>query len=254
MVEYHQEPQYLNPPARCILFGRPPELLMKIFLYCLPPDEWGSFSVWVGGSPSPHNHFCSSRAWNCQSTTVGLEGFEFPWAQLTQLTIQVSGGIEALALFRNCRSLEVCHLSPNGRRTPHTPPRMKIIHHHLRTLIVEDGPFAEGLLGCLVTPALSTLEFIRGNTESEVALRSILLFIENSSAKLTSLTLCYLELSPQDLVDLSSLIPTIVELDLQGLSEESLESLDVESNLPYVMFPHLKQTVHLVCVVYYFLT
>ncbi|KAF8874608.1 hypothetical protein BD779DRAFT_1790456 [Infundibulicybe gibba] len=211
MVEYHQEPQYLNPPARCILFGRPPELLMKIFLYCLPPDEWGSFSVWVGGSPSPHNHFCSSRAWNCQSTTVGLEGFEFPWAQLTQLTIQVSGGIEALALFRNCRSLEVCHLSPNGRRTPHTPPRMKIIHHHLRTLIVEDGPFAEGLLGCLVTPALSTLEFIRGNTESE------------------------------DLVDLSSLIPTIVELDLQGLSEESLESLDVESNLPYVMFPHLKQ-------------
>ncbi|KAF8874591.1 hypothetical protein BD779DRAFT_1678657 [Infundibulicybe gibba] len=108
-----------------------------------------------------------------QSMTTPLEGIEFPWAQLTQVSIQISSSTEALALFRDCTSLE------------------------------------------------------------------------NSSAKLTSLTLhSCISSSPQDLIDLSAVAPTITELDIHGLSDESLQHLTIKSNSPHgVLFPHLTRLV-----------
>ncbi|KAF8872287.1 hypothetical protein BD779DRAFT_349390 [Infundibulicybe gibba] len=160
-------------------------------------------------------------------------------------------------LFRACASLEMCHLQPvinSGRETSRTPPEPMVAHPRLRTLIVEDGPFSEGLLGRLVAPALSALEFIPNNmvlqSRSRVALQSILALITNSSAKLTSLILRpwlrrHFKWSPQDLVDLSDVLsPTITELVLDRLSDESLQCLAIKSDSPHgVLFPHLKRLV-----------
>ncbi|KAF8878836.1 hypothetical protein BD779DRAFT_1789131 [Infundibulicybe gibba] len=76
-----------------------------------------------------------------QLTTAGLRGIEFPWAQLTQLTIQISSSIEVLAPLRNCSSLQVCRLSPtpHGRRQVScTLPKSKAVLPRLQTLVVED--------------------------------------------------------------------------------------------------------------------
>ncbi|KAF8874612.1 hypothetical protein BD779DRAFT_249795 [Infundibulicybe gibba] len=49
---------------------------------------------------------------------------------------------------------------------------------------------------------------------------------------------------PQDLVDLSTLIPTVAELDLQGFREDSLRLLAIKSNSPHgILFPRLTRLV-----------
>ncbi|KAF8874603.1 hypothetical protein BD779DRAFT_249554 [Infundibulicybe gibba] len=88
---------------------------------------------------------CSSFQWAPQSrsVTVGLGGIEFPWAQLTRLTINnISSSTEALALLRDCSSLEVCYLTPSDHSRTETPPAPsapKTIHPHLRTLLNSPG-------------------------------------------------------------------------------------------------------------------
>ncbi|KAF8878837.1 hypothetical protein BD779DRAFT_1553422 [Infundibulicybe gibba] len=171
-----------------------------------------------------------------------LGGIEFPWAQLTQLTIQVSSSVQALALFMNCTSLEMCNLRPisdDRHDNSHTLPKSMVIHPRLRMLSVGSGRFSEGLFDYLVIPALSALKFNRiGGGRSRIALRSIL--IKNSSPKLTSLTLHGGGCSPQDLLDLSSLAPTITELDIYPLSDGAFQCLTVKSNSPHgVLFPRL---------------
>ncbi|KAF8871215.1 hypothetical protein BD779DRAFT_1680567 [Infundibulicybe gibba] len=192
-----------------------------------------------------------------QLMTAPLEGVEFPWARLTQLTIQVSSSTQALALFRDCSSLEMCHLRPvlhSRHETSPALPELMTAHRRLRTLIIEDGSFSKDLLGRLVAPALSVFEFIQNNmflkSRSRAILQLILLLITNSSAKLTSLTLRPwlhhdVRWSPQDLVDLSNaLSPTITELDLDRLSDESLQCLAIKSDSPHgVLFPRLKRLV-----------
>ncbi|KAF8872276.1 hypothetical protein BD779DRAFT_1679812 [Infundibulicybe gibba] len=120
------------------------------------------------------------------SPMVGLEGIEFPWAQLTRLTIQFHNTIETLALLRNCSSLEVLHLGSSrysGLETSPTPSEPKAVHHRLRAITFEDAPVNSGLflglLSSLVTPALSTLEFIRtANWIETHTIQPILLFIK----------------------------------------------------------------------------
>ncbi|KAF8870932.1 hypothetical protein BD779DRAFT_498293 [Infundibulicybe gibba] len=112
-------------------------------------------------------------------------------------------------------------LQPENNRTrepPRTLPESKTVRPRLRTLIMNSGPFAEGLLGCLMTPALSALKFTHiRHSNSSVTLRSLLLFVENSSAKLTSLVLSDVKCSLQDFIDLSSLTPR----SLNSTSEDS---------------------------------
>ncbi|KAF8874613.1 hypothetical protein BD779DRAFT_249796 [Infundibulicybe gibba] len=49
-LEAHPSP-FDSPPVHCAVFGIPPEILGEIFLHCLPPGKWGSFSasdpLWV---------------------------------------------------------------------------------------------------------------------------------------------------------------------------------------------------------------
>ncbi|KAF8872270.1 hypothetical protein BD779DRAFT_349073 [Infundibulicybe gibba] len=170
---------------------------LKIFHHHELPGQGGYIN---------HKHFplleslklicsCSSYTSPCRSVTAGLEGIEFPWAQLTRLAVKIPSSDEALALLKVCPSLKVCRLTPAQRsriEIPLTLPAPRVVHPCLRTLVIEDGPFTEGLLGCLVAPALSTLEFSQYDitqSRSGVILRSILLSIRNSSAGLTSLTL-----------------------------------------------------------------
>ncbi|KAF8868916.1 hypothetical protein BD779DRAFT_1682884 [Infundibulicybe gibba] len=91
---------------------------------------------------------------------------------------------------------------------------------------MEDGPFSTGLLDCLKAPDLSALELTQLNDSifklprrSINNSRSILLFTKNPSANLTSFTLRCVLCSPQDLVDLSSLIPMATRPDPEGLSD-----------------------------------
>ncbi|KAF8878835.1 hypothetical protein BD779DRAFT_1789130 [Infundibulicybe gibba] len=344
--------------THCVIFGHPPEILGEIFLHCLPPGEWGSFSAWnapwlltkvchswrevalstpllwsrlpmlePSGSDAwertwwgcnrlrrlefylknsmgtalslgfvlpldlddapflpliashlsrtehlkmeysdkllgkkvhiMHKHFplLKRLELTCSYTsdpfpvppselmTAPLEGVEFPWIQLTQLTIQVSSSVQALALFMNCTSLEMCDLRPisnNRHDNSRVLPKSMVIHPRLRTLSVEDGHFSEGLFDYLMIPALSALKFNWVDVwRSRAALQSIL--IGGSSPKLTSLTLRYhVQCSSRDLVDLSSLAPTITELDIYKLSDEALQCLTIRSNSPHgVLFPRL---------------
>ncbi|KAF8871209.1 hypothetical protein BD779DRAFT_1680563 [Infundibulicybe gibba] len=200
---------------------------------------------------------CWEPHWQTRSLMTGLGGIEFPWAQLTQLTIAVFNSAEALALLRDCSSLAVCCITRcnySSTERPPMPSAPKTVHSRLRALTVIDGPFSAGLLGCLVTPALSSLEFIQSSPPALVAydapggthnfFRLVLLFVQNSPMKLTSLTLRYVKCSPQGLADLSALITTAVELELEGFSEELLQPLAVKSSLPHgVLFPRLKRLV-----------
>ncbi|KAF8868921.1 hypothetical protein BD779DRAFT_816572 [Infundibulicybe gibba] len=179
-----------------------------------------------------------------------LEGAEFPWTQLTQLTIQFRNTIETLTLLRNCSSLEVFRLKIGwyaGSGASHTPPGQNLVHHHLRKISFEDdsstGLFV-GLLGCFITPALSTLEFIRSDTLRWDVMQSILSFIRNSSAELTSLTLNGIKCSSKQLTDLSTLMPMVTELDLYGLDGDSLRLLTIKSDSPHnILFPDLERLV-----------
>ncbi|KAF8870926.1 hypothetical protein BD779DRAFT_498205 [Infundibulicybe gibba] len=189
-----------------------------------------------------------------QPTIMGLEGIRFPWAQLTQLTIEFYNTMEILTLLRSCSSLEIFHLRVcwyARPETPHMPPKQKAVHHHLRTILFEDDsritdPF-EGLLGCLITPALSTLEFTQFGVIHWIGhhtMESILSFIRNSSAELTSLTLNGILFSPQQLIDLSTLIPMVTELDLYGIGGDSFQLLTIKSNSPHdILFPRLERLV-----------
>ncbi|KAF8874600.1 hypothetical protein BD779DRAFT_1565958 [Infundibulicybe gibba] len=198
--------------------------------------------------------FCLCPEWALQSRemTAGLEGIEFPWAQLTRLTVKMSSSAETLALLKDCSSLEVFRLMPSEHskvETSPTVPTPKTTHLRLRELSVENGPFSAELLGRLVTPALSAAKFtqpeaVMWGVHSNNFLCSILSFIKNSPAKLTSLTLGYIECSPQNLVDLSALIPTISRLDLEGFSEESLQCLAIKSGSPHgVLFPCIRRLI-----------
>ncbi|KAF8870078.1 hypothetical protein BD779DRAFT_1681436 [Infundibulicybe gibba] len=180
--------------------------------------------------------------------TAPLEGIEFPWAQLTQLSIQVTSAFEAIMVLKGCSSLETCCLSPSMIRVlepPRTLPESKTVLPRLRTLVMNSGPFAEELLGCLMTPALSALKFTHiRHSKSSVTLQSLLLWVENSSTNLASLVLNNVKCSLQDFVDLSSLIPAISELDLGELSEESLQLLAIKSDSPHgMLFPCLKRLI-----------
>ncbi|KAF8872283.1 hypothetical protein BD779DRAFT_1679816 [Infundibulicybe gibba] len=154
----------------------------------------------------------------------------------------------------DCGSLEVFRLrsSRDSRpETPHVPSESKVVHPRLRTIICEDAPantglFA-GLLGCLVAPALSTLEFIRTefiHWHERYTLQSILLFIRNSGAELASLTLYKIECTLQGLLDLSALIPMVTKLDLYGISDDLLQLLTIKADSPRgILFPHLERLV-----------
>ncbi|KAF8870920.1 hypothetical protein BD779DRAFT_1478548 [Infundibulicybe gibba] len=160
--------------------------------------------------------FCPPWASQDQLATTALGGIEFPWEQLTQLTIKIHSSAEALALLQDCGSLEVCHFVSNnysGAETPPTLPKSKTVHSRLRTLIIEDSPFTAELLG-------------------------------NSSAKLNSFALRYIECSHQDLADISAAIPMVIELNLEGLDEESLRLLAASPDSSHgVLFPRLKRLV-----------
>ncbi|KAF8871211.1 hypothetical protein BD779DRAFT_482479 [Infundibulicybe gibba] len=186
------------------------------------------------------------------SPMVGLEGIKFPWFQLMRLTIQFHNTIETLTLLRNCSSLEVLYLGSDWDsrfETSPTPSKLRVVHHRLRTITFEDAPAGTGLfarfLSCLVTPTLSTLEFIRTTGGNEpYTIQLILSFIRNSSAELASLTLRGVGCSPQDLIDLSTLIPMVTELNLHGIRDESLRLLTIKPNSPHgVLFPCLKRLV-----------
>ncbi|KAF8871501.1 hypothetical protein BD779DRAFT_460164 [Infundibulicybe gibba] len=70
---------------------------------------------------------------------------------------------------------------------------------------------------------------------------SILSFIRNSSAELTSLTLNGIKCSLQDFIDLSTLIPMVTELDLCGVDACSLRLLTIKPQ--GVAFPRLERLV-----------
>ncbi|KAF8872280.1 hypothetical protein BD779DRAFT_349309 [Infundibulicybe gibba] len=200
--------------------------------------------------------YCSPPYWKpqTQSLMAGLGSIKLPWAQLTQLAIAVFSSAEALALLRDCSSLEVCCLTRRNHSSAETlpmPSAPKTVHSRLRALTVRDGPFSAGLLGRLVTPALSSLELIqsipamapRGTPgDTRDFFRLVLLFIRNSPMKLTSLTLRHVDCSPQELADLSALIPTAVELELEGFG--GIRLLTIKSGSRYgVLFPRLKRLV-----------
>ncbi|KAF8868914.1 hypothetical protein BD779DRAFT_816439 [Infundibulicybe gibba] len=115
-----------------------------------------------------------TQALQGQSTSVRLEDIQFPWNQLTQLTIPFRNTTETLTLLRHCSSLEMLRLRTSWytwSETPHTPPEPNVVHRHLRTIAFEDGSLTGlfmGLLGCLITPALSTLEFIRSRSSTRL--------------------------------------------------------------------------------------
>ncbi|KAF8869447.1 hypothetical protein BD779DRAFT_689961 [Infundibulicybe gibba] len=191
-----------------------------------------------------------------QPTVLGLEGMRFPWAQLTRLTIQFHSTTEALVLLRNCSSLEVFHLTSawdDRVETLPTPPEPKTVHYRLRTITFEDISGTDlfvgfaGLLGCLVTPALSALTFIRSEDIRQTgrhAMWSILSFIRDSSAELASLALRGIECSLHYLIYLSTLIPMVTELDLCGIHLDSFQVLTIKAESPHgILFPRLERLV-----------
>ncbi|KAF8870930.1 hypothetical protein BD779DRAFT_1806100, partial [Infundibulicybe gibba] len=196
----------------------------------------------------------ASQIFQGQPTIMGPRGIRFPWAQLTQLTIEFYNTMEILTLLRSCSSLEIFRLriSRHARpETSHIPLEQKAVHRHLRTISFEDDscitdPF-EGLLGRLITPALSTLKFIQSEVVHWVehrTMQSILSFIRDSSAGLASLTLTGILFSPQQLIDLSTLIPMVTELDLYGISGDSFQLLTIKSDSPHdILFPRLERLV-----------
>ncbi|KAF8871503.1 hypothetical protein BD779DRAFT_460197 [Infundibulicybe gibba] len=76
-------------------------------------------------------------------------------------------------------------------------------------------------------------------------MQSILLFIRNSSAeRLTSLTLNGIRCSLQQLIDLSTLIPMVTDLDLCEIGGDSLQLLTIKSDSPHdILFPRLERLV-----------
>ncbi|KAF8870071.1 hypothetical protein BD779DRAFT_1582012 [Infundibulicybe gibba] len=75
-------------------------------------------------------------------------------------------------------------------------------------------------------------------------MESILSFIRNSFAELTSLTLSGIRCSPQHLIDLSTLIPMVAELDLYGIGGDSMQLLTIKSDSPHnILFPRLERLV-----------
>ncbi|KAF7295689.1 YDG domain-containing protein [Mycena indigotica] len=118
---------------------------------------------------------------------VDLVASNFPWAQLTTLTLVGSPESAYLQVLRQTPRLIHCRLSVvSGEDPTAAPPTSRIILPHLRTLAVhhdDHDPNRDYLLDALTTPALRRLQ-LRAPILGEDPIQNLRVFIAHCGCKL----------------------------------------------------------------------
>lgn len=171
---------------------------------------------------------------NFPSTTFHDITKEMPWAQLTHLNLSTRLDLHTVhGILRQCLNLEECSVSIMD--VVKKDPTPDLVLPKLRELFIlgDYGYSAISFLGPLVLPSLSVLVFT--GYVVKPSRKSVISLATRSSFRLTRFVA--LVVDPGILLNLSSALPSLLELDL---ASSSFDDYTLERFSNYKLFPKLQ--------------
>ncbi|RDB19525.1 hypothetical protein Hypma_013660 [Hypsizygus marmoreus] len=270
-------------PSRPEIVGA--DAILPLFVMCLP--RWKNVTFYLNGGPydsllglpnhtarmlecalldlKSWDHASADQVWRSLSSSPKLRRVfwdnrymlhhlpaHMPWTQLTHLRMDMGPGSVApdalLELLRSCQELVELHFVPRipirniPRVSPFILPKLRVLT--VQTLCRWDPSL---ILGCLILPALASINIRHGHISSE---RQSILYLKDllarSSCQLKNISLWDTGIEEAEIVDFLSTSPaqfiTALDIDVPGsITEATIALLTHDPDDPRTLvLTHLK--------------